>query len=186
MKVILVLIITNLFLAFSSYPQSQVKWYSFSSGFGFSKLNGSTITSAYGVSFAGISSNRNSKIISGFLTYNSSIVTDVNNEQENIPAVFKLYQNYPNPFNPTTTIKYSVPNVEDANFASSTNTQLIVYDILGRKVATLVNENKQPGNYEVRFNASNLPSGVYFYRLSIGSFGKTIGFEQTRKMVLIR
>ena len=95
-------------------------------------------------------------------------------------------QNYPNPFNPTTTIKYSVPNIKDANFASSTNTQLIVYDILGRKVATLINENKQPGNYEVRFNASNLPSGVYFYRLSIGSFGKTIGFEQTRKMVLIR
>jgi len=96
-----------------------------------------------------------------------------------LPAKFLLYQNYPNPFNPTTKIKYTIPNVGRSE-ASPNKVMLKVYDILGREVATLVNEEKPPGNYEVEFNGTNLPSGVYFYRIKAGSF------IQTRKMVLLR
>ncbi len=83
------------------------------------------------------------------------------------PTKFQLHQNYPNPFNPTTTIKYSVPKI--INHKSSI-INLKIYDILGREIATLVNENKPPGNYEVNFDGSNLSSGVYFYKMTAGSF----------------
>ena len=94
------------------------------------------------------------------------------------PAEYFLAQNYPNPFNPTTKIKYSIPATVKTGHASSL--QLKVYDILGREVATLVNKQQQPGNYEVEFNASNLSSGIYFYELKAGNF------VQTKKMILIR
>ncbi|MBU1115654.1 MAG: T9SS type A sorting domain-containing protein [Bacteroidetes bacterium] len=86
---------------------------------------------------------------------------------------YKLEQNYPNPFNPTTTIKYSIPNNVKNEMS---NVKLIVYDILGSEVATLVNEKKSAGNYEVKFNASNLASGVYIYKLQSGEFAKTKKF----------
>jgi len=109
------------------------------------------------------------------------IQTDVENEDEN-PIGFKLEQNYPNPFNPTTTIKYSIPVVEATRRVVST--KLIVYDILGREVATLVNREQQPGSYEVTFDASSvsrqMTSGVYYYRLNAGSFA------ETKKMILIK
>lgn len=87
-------------LTFSSYAQnSQVNWSAFSNGFGISNpANSGTITAA-GQYFTGISSNENSKVISGFLAYTSLIVTDVDDEHEIIPTVYKLNQNYPNPFN---------------------------------------------------------------------------------------
>ena len=107
----------------------------------------------------------------------SDLVTGVNDNKSNEPTSFELSQNYPNPFNPTTKIKYSIPIVETGHAPSL---QLKVYDILGREVATLVNESKAPGNYEVTFNASNLASGVYFYRLTAGKF------IQTKKMILLR
>ncbi len=83
-----------------------------------------------------------------------------------IPEEFKLYQNYPNPFNPTTVISYRLPVIS--------NIALKVYDILGNEVATLVNEEKQPGVYEVEFDASSLASGIYLYHLKAGSFVQTI------------
>ncbi len=89
------------------------------------------------------------------------------------PKEFVLFQNYPNPFNPSTTIKYSIPLNGKGETA---NTKLIVFDILGREVTTLVNQQQQPGNYEVVFNASNLSSGTYFYRLVSGDFSKTMKF----------
>ena len=106
--------------------------------------------------------------------------TDVKNNQTKIPKIFSLYQNYPNPFNPATTIKYSVPPVEDANFASSTTVQLKVFDILGNEIATLVNEEKPAGTYSIRWNAENQPSGVYFYRLQAGSY------TAVKKMMLLK
>jgi Arylsulfotransferase (ASST)/Secretion system C-terminal sorting domain/Cep192 domain 4 len=85
---------------------------------------------------------------------------------------FELNQNYPNPFNPNTRINYSIGERE---FVSIT-----VYDILGNEIATLVNEEKPPGKYEIDFNGENLSSGIYFYKLQAGSF------IQTRKMILLR
>jgi len=89
-----------------------------------------------------------------------------------IPTEFSLAQNYPNPFNPTTTIKYQIPEV---SFVT-----LRIYDVLGNEIATLVNEQKPADSYEVEFNASNLPSGIYFYRIQVGSF------VETKKMVLMK
>ncbi len=98
------------------------------------------------------------------------------NNSQNFPGIFTLYQNYPNPFNPTTKIKYSIP----VGTQHAVSVQLKVYDILGREVATLVNKQQQPGNYEVEFNASNLSSGVYFYRII------TNDFTATKKFVLLK
>ncbi len=88
------------------------------------------------------------------------------------PLALSLEQNYPNPFNPVTTIKYQIPEL---SFVI-----LKVYDVLGREVVTLVNEEKQTGSYEVEFDATSLSSGIYFYRLQAGSF------VETKKMVLIK
>jgi len=85
---------------------------------------------------------------------------------------YKLEQNYPNPFNPSTRIVYQI--------AATSNVNLEVFDMLGRKVATLVNERKEAGEYSVNFNASGLSSGVYFYRL------QTDKFTQTKKMILMK
>jgi trimeric autotransporter adhesin len=87
---------------------------------------------------------------------------EVLNNNFNVPLKFSLSQNYPNPFNPTTTIKYSLPK--------SGFTTLKVYDITGREVITLLNDYKEAGSYEIEFNAANLASGVYFYRLNTGNF----------------
>jgi len=103
--------------------------------------------------------------------------TDIANETDNKLSDYYLFQNYPNPFNPSTTIKYSIPsNVK----REMSNVKIIVYDILGNEVATLLDENKPAGNYEVRFDGSNLSSGIYFYKLQSGSF------IQTKKLLLLK
>jgi len=110
-----------------------------------------------------------------------SVESDKEDVSSMLPNKFILEQNYPNPFNPTTTIKYSVPVIERRHASSlQTNVTLKIYDILGREVATLVNEQKPAGNYEVNFNASSLSSGVYFYKIQSGSF------TQVRKMLLLK
>ncbi|MCB0753535.1 MAG: T9SS type A sorting domain-containing protein, partial [Ignavibacteriae bacterium] len=88
-------------------------------------------------------------------------------------------QNYPNPFNPTTTINFSIPEINKVG-QSNNNTVLKVYDILGKEIATLVNEIKAPGNYQVQFDATSLTSGIYFYRLKSGEF------LETKKMILLK
>ena len=93
-------------------------------------------------------------------------------QTDEIPLTYALYQNYPNPFNPTTTIKYSIPNTERVT--------LKIYNILGQEVATLVDEEQKPGVYELKFDAGNLASGVYFYRLKAG------GFTAVKKMMLVK
>lgn len=93
---------------------------------------------------------------------------------------YYLAQNYPNPFNPSTKIRYSIPSVIASETKQSANVTLKVYDILGNEVTTLVNEEKPAGVYEVEFNARNLSSGIYFYKLSSGSF------TETKKMTVIK
>jgi len=88
------------------------------------------------------------------------------------PTEFALEQNYPNPFNPTTTIRYQLPVTSDV--------KLEVYDVLGKKVATLVSGRQEAGIYTYTLNASTLSSGVYFYRLQAGRF------VETKKMMLVK
>ena len=110
----------------------------------------------------------------GTFSYSNVIEVDLS-----LPKTFSLEQNYPNPFNPSTKIKYSIPSVTLSGVEGSQVT-LKIYDILGNEVATLVNENKPAGNYEINFDAKNLTSGTYFYKLQAGSF------IETKKMTLIK
>jgi hypothetical protein len=101
-------------------------------------------------------------------------VQPVSNE---IPDKFALSQNYPNPFNPSTKIKFSLPNTSEGGAKA---VKLVIYDILGNEIKMLANENLKPGDYEIEWNASNFPSGVYFYKITADVF------NETRKMVLIK
>jgi hypothetical protein len=100
------------------------------------------------------------------------MITSVERAPHDVPANFGLDQNYPNPFNPTTVISYQLSASSDVN--------LMVYDVLGREVAVLVNERKTAGSYSVTFNARGLASGVYFYRL------RADDFVETKRLILIR
>jgi hypothetical protein len=100
------------------------------------------------------------------------MATSVENLSTYLPALFNLDQNYPNPFNPSTNISFSIPT---KSFVS-----LKVFDVIGREVATLMSQEKPVGTYNVSFDASKLPSGVYFYRLTAG------GFTQVKKMLMIK
>ena len=103
----------------------------------------------------------------------NNYITSVDKDSKHLKDFsFRLFQNYPNPFNPATSIEYRV--------GSSEYVTLKVYDLLGREVAILVNEEKHPGNYEVEFDGSNLSSGVYFYQLKAGEF------VETKKMIYLK
>jgi hypothetical protein len=122
-------------------------------------------------------------------TFSNIVVSDkvvsVNNETVSLPDKFQLHQNYPNPFNPSTAIKYSIPNIVGTSHdLSLQSVTLKIYDILGREVTTLVNKEQKPGNYEVKFDPSadglKLSSGIYYYKITAGSFAKTM------KMILLK
>ena len=98
-------------------------------------------------------------------------IVPVETETDNY-ITFDLSQNYPNPFNPTTTIKYQIPEL---SFVT-----LKIYDVLGSEVATLINEEKPVGSYDVEWVAAGLPSGIYFYRIQTGNF------IETKKMLLLK
>lgn len=100
-------------------------------------------------------------------------VTNVQDDNQNVPVQFSLKQNYPNPFNPTTTIEYSIAK-------SNSIVSLIIYDILGKEVSTLVKKVQNKGTYNINFDASELTSGIYYYKL------KAENFSQTNKMVVIK
>ncbi len=112
----------------------------------------------------------------GFYTTNFQYVPVSVKEDKlsKIPTKFLLEQNYPNPFNPSTTIRYGIP------FGKALEIKLVVYDILGREVETLVKQKQGAGNYEVTFDASKLSSGIYYYQLQAGDF------IQTKKMILLK
>ncbi|MEG8947938.1 T9SS type A sorting domain-containing protein [Rosettibacter firmus] len=101
------------------------------------------------------------------------VILDVNEKEENpVSKKFSLYQNYPNPFNPATVIEFDIPEI--------TNVKLEVYDILGRKVKTILDERLEVGRYRVKFDGGDLSSGVYFYVLL------TNKFSSVKKMVLVK
>jgi hypothetical protein len=92
--------------------------------------------------------------------------------RSDLPTTFAISQNYPNPFNPTTAINYDIPQ--------RTFVSVKIYDVLGREVAQIVNEVKQPGRYSVRFDGTNMSSGAYFYSITAGNF------HQVKRMVLVK
>jgi hypothetical protein len=100
-------------------------------------------------------------------------------EDKPVEKEFNLYQNYPNPFNPTTTIKFTIPVVVETT-RRVVSTKLTIYDALGREVKTLLNAPLVPGEYEIKFKGSELPSGIYFYTLTSG-----VNYI-TRKMILLK
>ena len=109
---------------------------------------------------------------SGVGTFCNSAAVDVDELGNEIPAEFSLNQNYPNPFNPTTTIKYEIPK--------NSFVKIIVYDLLGREINILLNEEKNSGIYEINFDAKDLSSGIYFYSI------KAKEFYQSKKMILLK
>ena len=117
-------------------------------------------------------------VINGVVYGDTSMLVGIETVSSEIPDNYSLSQNYPNPFNPNTVIKFSIPvSVGDAYMRP---VQLKIYDILGKEVATLVNQQMQPGSYSVDWDGTNYPSGVYFYRLEAGDY------TLTRKMILIK
>lgn len=102
----------------------------------------------------------------------NNIMTPVNNIVNEVPEKFSLSQNFPNPFNPKTIINYELPA---ANYVT-----LIVYDVLGNEVKTIVNEKETAGSYAIEFDASGFPSGIYYYKIKAGEF------EQVKKMILLK
>jgi len=124
------------------------------------------LTNKFYVDLPFVSSTNNRPNAEGLFEKDNSIIGS------NLPEKFELKQNFPNPFNPNTVISYSI--------AKSENVSIKIYDILGKEVQTLVNEVKNPGSYNVMFNAQNLSSGVYFYRLTAGNF------TDIKKMTLVK
>jgi hypothetical protein len=109
----------------------------------------------------------------GYNVLGSDFATNIPGSGEMVVAkTYELSQNYPNPFNPLTTIEYAIPEI--------TEVSLVVYDVLGRVVETLVDERKSAGRHKVDFDARRLASGVYFYRLS------ALGITMSRRMVVVK
>ena len=112
------------------------------------------------------------------ITFDGAVGVKDQQLMQNVLKKFALLQNYPNPFNPKTTIKYAVPQ--------SGSVSLVVYDVLGKEIATLLsNEQMEIGEHEVQFDASQFPSGVYFYRLSVTQNGNVL-YNETKKLVLMK
>jgi len=101
-----------------------------------------------------------------------SLITDIDNVDNNVLGSFSLSQNYPNPFNPTTMINYQLPKISAV--------QISIYNILGQKITTLVDKRQNAGTYQVEWDASAFASGIYYYRIQAGEF------HDVKKMVLIR
>jgi hypothetical protein len=125
-----------------------------------------------GVPFCNSQTQLQGCVINGVVYGDTGFVVGINQISSEIPEQFALSQNYPNPFNPTTNIKFQVPK--------SGLVKLAVYDLLGKEIQTIVNQQLSPGTYEVDFNGSNLPSGIYYYKLQADEY------SETKKMVLIK
>jgi hypothetical protein len=139
----------------------------------FQNINpGDSITVYYGMALGSTFTAVKTSLDSALGRYNGTLITGYEGNEVLSPNSYKLNQNYPNPFNPTTIISFSIPVQEKVI--------LKVYNILGMEVSTLVNGVQTAGNYSIRFEAKNLPSGIYFYELKTGNF------RDVRKMILLK
>jgi hypothetical protein len=156
---------------------NSVRWSVFDAGFAvsISRSTNSAVLSTVGQTFVGPARNAGNWIDTGFLVdalLRGTATSVADNGRTDLPLTYELSQNYPNPFNPSTLIRFTIPE--------RTHVSLHVYDVLGREVAALVDEEKTPGVYEVRFDARSLSSGAYFYRL------KTNSYIQLKKLLIVR
>jgi hypothetical protein len=135
------------------------------------------LTGTAGQPVIGVTGNASTMNHAGFWYQSGDIVTGVEHISNALPAEYRLEQNYPNPFNPSTTIQFALPAF---GARSRERVQLKIFDVLGRLAAIVLDEELPPGEHKVIFDASTLPSGVYFYRL------QSEKFSQTRKLVLMR
>jgi hypothetical protein len=159
-------------LFFGSHLKAQftIERSVFSSGGGITSSGNNNLSGTIGQIFTGSTSNSNFSIQSGFWFANQTPVGV--EDEELIPTVYELYQNFPNPFNPSTKIKYSIPE--------ASHVLIEIFNLLGEKIASLVNTEQKAGFYTVDFNASFLSSGFYIYRIQANNFVKV------KKMVLLK
>ena len=177
---------TFLQLSFSAFAQNnQITWSVFSAGYGISSSSNTSIRSIIGDPIVGASSDGGSSISSGFFANPAStgVVTGMERQSgSSIPTSYQLSQNYPNPFNPSTNIKFSLP--------IQSTVKIVIYDLLGRKVKTLINDVRPVGVYAIRWSGENesnvnVSSGIYFYSLyAVGADNKK--YTNFKKMILLK
>ncbi len=168
-----VVALLSVFLMQAYAQNAKVLISSFDMGFAEQKSANTMVRAIAGQSFAGTLKQSNIQIVSSLLGDTAFRAVPVGVEQvDQVPMQFALAQNYPNPFNPTTQIMFSV--------GTYGHTSLRIYDVLGREVATLVDEVKPAGYYSVQWNAQGRASGVYFYRITANDF------VRTKKLLLLK
>jgi hypothetical protein len=179
------LLLISFFLNLTASAQNtQIAWYSFSTGYGETSLASTSLRSLIGDPIVGTSSSEGSNISGGFFSNPVFIILTAVNEKANsdIPSTFQLNQNYPNPFNPVTNIKFSLPK--------QSSVKIIIYDLLGRRVKTLLDENHSAGYFTVRWSGDNdfnikVSSGIYF--LSFSAIAEDNNkYTSIKKMILLK
>jgi len=181
---------------------AEVSWSAFTSGLGVLSSENSQLVVITGQPFVDEFGGSNGSFFSGFLA--GPVVSGpftgigVDPSITPLPTKAQVLQNYPNPFNPSTTIGFRVAGGGTGSGVSGTGSSwvnLVVYNMLGSEVAVLVNEKKEPGSYEVTWNAKGMASGLYFYRIRVQSMDSPAGRDsqsgagelvETRQMVLVR
>lgn len=165
--------ITVLCLAGTISAQTEVARSVIASGGGVSEGENHRLVGTIGQPAIGRATSNANEVAAGFWYTSFDIPTSVEQHDDHLlPTEFRLEQNYPNPFNPSTTIQFAVPQASDV--------KVQVFDIIGRRVATLVDQAYEAGVYTVTFDASDLASGVYVYRIQAGDFA------ETRKLMLLK
>ena len=176
---VLVKILITAFACSRLHAQSRVVWESFESSAKSGADASTSIVSILGQPFFGNGSAGNISLSTGFGAFvvGTGKTTSVAPSKSGIPLTYTLSQNYPNPFNPSTTLEFGLPEPGKVS--------IVVYDIIGRAAATLVEGDLEAGYHTVRFSAQTLASGVYFYRIVAAGKGGA-SFVETKKMMLLK
>ena len=160
---------------------SQISWSAFAPGFDVSSSENTIVTSIVGQSLVGESAGGSDEVSGGFLANpligNQTTTVENGNESAELPEIFQLYQNSPNPFNPSTRIGFAL--------SKSCTVDLTIYDVLGRRIITLIQGDRSAGEYTVEWDGrdalgNSVGSGTYLYQINAGEF------EQTKKLLLLK
>ena len=179
---------TGTYYIFNQYPKSkEFSWSNYfeAGGFRTYSLNFGRVYEVYSTVHGSTHWLLRGCLINGILYGDTNLYIGISKISSEVPKNFVLYQNYPNPFNPATKIRFSIPLSRGVDAEGRQGVLLIVYDVLGREITTLVNEKLSPGTYEVEFDPeksgqAGLSSGIYYYTLTAGDY------IETKKMILIK